>query len=315
MATKIRVVNMIPQSQSNEQNDDSETKPAANPADPRIIGATAFTNLFPTTIFLSSDRGDTWVEAGIVPVGTGDYNAKFSRNALYCGNLDPALPCTSLGMEVFRSTNPFSGTLMTQIDAPPCADQPWMAVETVRRGPDSGKDRVYAAYTNWNGVISVATIDICQDGTVAAPVLNSVQLLNRAVTRNAPSVRPVIHSDGTVYAAHFDWRAPNVSPTWRERRSRMSSWRAMTTGGRTSSKTSSILVTRISAFRSPPGSTRTSMARLARTGSAPTLPLLSIRGRSTTGGSGSVGATCRERATPSTCGGRRITARRGLPTC
>jgi hypothetical protein len=208
MAVKIRVVNMIPQGQSNESNDDSETNIAVNPADPRLIGATAFTNIFPTPIFLSSDGGETWVEAGIVPAPTGDYNAKFSRQALYCGDLVFA------PLAVFQTANPFSLLPMVQIDTEPNIDQPWMAVETVRRGPDSGKDRVYAAYTNWNGVISVATIDISQDGTAVAPVFNPVQLQNRAVTRNAPSVRPAIHPGGTVYAAYFDWRGPNVSPTF-----------------------------------------------------------------------------------------------------
>jgi hypothetical protein len=214
MAIKVRVVNMIPQSQSNETNDDSETNVAVNPTHPRIIGGTAFTNAFPTVIFLSSDAGDTWTEAGIVPAGTADYNAKFSRKALYCGSLDPALPCASLGMEVFRSTDPFSGTPMTQIETPPCADQPWMAVETVTKGPDAGKDRVYAAYANWNLVTSVATVDVSQDGTVAVPTFNSVVLENRGATRNAPSVRPAIHSSGTVYAAYFDWRAALLPPTW-----------------------------------------------------------------------------------------------------
>ena len=115
---------------------------------------------------------------------------------------------------MFSTTNPFSGAPMVQIDTEFSIDQPWMAVETVRKGPDAGKDRVYAAYTNWNLVTSVATIDACQDGTAAAPVFNSVQLENRAVTRNAPSVRPTIHDDGIVYAAYFDWRAPLVGPTW-----------------------------------------------------------------------------------------------------
>jgi hypothetical protein len=208
MAIKIKIVNMIPQSQSNETNDDSETNIAVNPADPRIIGATAFTNVFPTTIFLSNDGGDTWTEAGIVPASTNDYNAKFSRNALYCGDL------VSAPLAVFQTTDPFSLLPMVQIDSEPNIDQPWMAVETVTTGPDAGKDRVYAAYANWNLVTSVATIDISQDGTVAVPVFNSVQLENRGATRNAPSVRPVIHPDGTVYAAYFDWRAPLVSPTW-----------------------------------------------------------------------------------------------------
>jgi hypothetical protein len=208
MAIKIKVVNMIPQSQSNETNDDSETNIAVNPANPRIIGATAFTATPTAIIFLSSDGGETWSEVAIVPTFTSDYNAKFSRNALYCGDL-PGAP-----LAVFSTPDPFSGALMVQIDTQPNIDQPWMAVETVTRGPDSGKDRVYAGYTNWNLVTSVATIDVSQDGTAAVPVFNSVTLQNRAVTRNAPSVRPTIHSNGTVYAAYFDWRAPLVPPTW-----------------------------------------------------------------------------------------------------
>lgn len=213
MAMQIRVVNMIPQSQSNETNDDSETNIAVNPTDPHIIGATAFTNQFPNVIFLSSDGGDTWAEAGIVPASAFDYNAKFSRNALYCGDIT-GLAGNGGTLAVFRTTDPFSGLPMVQIDAQPIIDQPWMAVETVRKGPDSGKDRVHAAYTNWNLVTSVATIDVCLDGAAAAPVFNSVQLQNRAVTRNAPSVRPAFHLDGTVYAAYLDWRAPLVPPTW-----------------------------------------------------------------------------------------------------
>ena len=213
MAIKIRIVNMIPQSQSNETNDDAETNVSVNPVDPRIIAASAFTNTLPTDIFLSNDSGETWIEAGIVPAGALDYNAKFSRNALYCGDITG--PAGNGGpLSVFRTTDPFTLLSMGQVDAEPVIDQPWMAVETVRRGPDAGKDRVFAAYTNWNLVTSVATIDISQDGTARAPVFNSVQLQNRAVTRNAPSVRPVIHPSGTAYAAYFDWRAPLVSPTW-----------------------------------------------------------------------------------------------------
>ena len=160
MPVRTRVVNMIPQSQSNESNDDSETNIALNPADPRIIAATAFTATPTAVIFLTSDHGETWAEAAIVPPSTNDYNAKFSRNALYCGDLVAA------PLAVFTTTDPFSGAAMVQIDGEPNIDQPWMGVETVRRGPDTGKDRVYAGYTNWNGVTSVATIDVSQDGTV-----------------------------------------------------------------------------------------------------------------------------------------------------
>ena len=84
MTINVKLVNMIPQSQSNEANDDSETNVAVNPADPRIIGGTAFTNQVPNVIFLTSDGGDNWIEAGIVSASAFDYNAKFSRNDLYC---------------------------------------------------------------------------------------------------------------------------------------------------------------------------------------------------------------------------------------
>jgi hypothetical protein len=208
MPIRVKLVNMIPQSQSNETNDDSEANVAVNPADPRITGGTAFTATANAVIFLSSDGGETWIEAGIVPAPTSDYNAKFSRNALYCGDLVGA------PLAVFQTTNPFSLAAMVQIDAEPNIDQPWMAVETVQRGPDTGKDRVYAAYTNYAIAISIATIDISQDGTAAAPVFNTVTLENRAVTRDAPSVRPAIHPNATVYAAYFSWRGtPPPPPT------------------------------------------------------------------------------------------------------
>src|SRR5579863_2707279 len=108
MARKIRVVNMIPQSQSNETNDDSEANVAVDPADPRKVGGTAFTATVNAVIFLSSDRGETWFEAGIVPASTNDYNAKFSGNALYCGDLVAA------PLDVFQTADPFSGTPMVQ---------------------------------------------------------------------------------------------------------------------------------------------------------------------------------------------------------
>jgi len=211
MTMKIRLVNMIPQSQSNETNDDSEANVAVDPANPHIIGGTAFTNQFPNVIFLSNDGGDTWAEAGIVPAAAFDYNAKFTRNALYCGDI-VALVGNGGPLAVFSTTNPFSGASMGQIDTEPIIDQPWMAVETVRKGSDAGKDRIYAAYTNWNAVTSVATIDVCQDGTASVPVFNSITLENRSATRNAPSVRPAIHPDGIVYAAYFDWRGTPPPP-------------------------------------------------------------------------------------------------------
>lgn len=208
MAIKIKLVNMIPQSQSSETNDDTETNVAVNPANPHVIAGTAFpifgTN--PTPIYLSNDGGDTWGQFGIVPAAALDYNAKFSRNALYCGNLD-----STLALGVFRATNPFSGSPMVQTDAEPNIDQPWMQVETVRKGPDEGKDRVYAGYNNWVPATGpFASIDVSPDGMAGVPVFNQVQLETRAGV-DGPSVRPAVHPDGTVYVAYFGWRPPGDS--------------------------------------------------------------------------------------------------------
>jgi hypothetical protein len=55
MAIKVKVVNMIPQSQSNETNDDSEANVAVDLANPQIVGGTVFTATPTAVIFLSSD--------------------------------------------------------------------------------------------------------------------------------------------------------------------------------------------------------------------------------------------------------------------
>jgi len=61
----VKVVNMIPQSQSNEINDDAETNVAVNPADPRIIGGTAFTNQFPKSSFSRAMAGTLGSKPGL----------------------------------------------------------------------------------------------------------------------------------------------------------------------------------------------------------------------------------------------------------
>jgi len=104
-----------------------------NPADPRIIGGTAFTNQFPNVIFLTSDGGDTWIEAGIVPASAFDYNAKFSRNDLYCVTLRASWELVDRWPYFNPPTRvPYCQWLRSTLSLK--SDQPWVVVETVAKG-------------------------------------------------------------------------------------------------------------------------------------------------------------------------------------
>jgi hypothetical protein len=218
MGVTIRLVNMVPLSRSSETNDDSETNLSLNPLNKRHVAGTAFTpSGGPNTpVYLSKNGGDTWTLNAIVPGPTGDYNAKFSSRAFYAGNLRPPVPLT---LDVLRTKTPFSGLLMTIIDArpggawPKFLDQPWVQVWTVRKGSGPAKDHVYVGA---NDLIIApaagASIDICANGTAAAPVFKLVRLDVRPVTnQDGPSVRIGIHRSGKVYAAFFGYRPPGGS--------------------------------------------------------------------------------------------------------
>src|SRR5437773_60637 len=93
----IKVVNIIPQSLSNEDNQDSEPNIAVNPANTQQIAVSAFTpdplGGANAPIFVSSDGGNTWTLNKIVPgegtVGTGDITIRFGtqNNRFYAGIL------------------------------------------------------------------------------------------------------------------------------------------------------------------------------------------------------------------------------------
>jgi len=229
MAMKIRGVNMVPRSRSSETNNDSETNLSVNPADPRQIAGTAFTpSGGPNTpIYLSSDGGETWTLAAIVPGGTGDFNVKFSSKALYGGNLRPAFGLT---MDVLRTTNTFGGALMTVIDARPPGpnffDQPWVQTWTVQKGPDAGKDRLYVGcndLTIFPG--ATASIDLSPDGIAGTPAFTLVRLDSRGTAgHDGPSVRAAVHRKAR------SMRPSSVGALLGGRPTVTSSWSATTTG-------------------------------------------------------------------------------------
>src|SRR5262245_17609108 len=128
----LRLVNMIPQSLSGEQNQDSEPNLAVNPAAPTDMVATAFTPApmggANAPIYVSSDSGMTWSLRMVVPgngsVGTGDITVGFATTSgmLYAGILSG----TTGRLQILRTSSFLSTTPMTVLVDRASEDQPWV---------------------------------------------------------------------------------------------------------------------------------------------------------------------------------------------
>src|SRR5262249_22540090 len=114
-------------------------------------------------------------------------------------------------LRVFRTNDLVSPAVLATFDNRPNIDQPWVDARRVVGGPDDGKLRVYVGYNDLAVLPSTAAIDVCLDGLAAAPAFNAVKLDTRIAAaggrQDAPPVRPVSHSDGTVYATFVSWLA------------------------------------------------------------------------------------------------------------
>jgi hypothetical protein len=239
-ASQNRLVNMVPGNRSGETNQDAEPTITVDPNDfSRMVGS-AFTwdNLAagPMTtntapIFVSSDRGQTWTLAFIVPslVGsgfpTGDINISFGSTLsgapahttswLYGGTLSST--ASPRPMTTLRAQDPFSPTLMTTLSTRAGnVDQPhakalssfWNVQDKLYVGFNNG----FSNFVSGMCVASVpngrsATVDLSQDAKVAAPTmtLDLVEARNNACQNGFANV-PTVHLDGTVYVAFIhDW--------------------------------------------------------------------------------------------------------------
>jgi hypothetical protein len=224
----IQVVNMIPRSNSNESEQDSEPHITVNPTNPRQVAASAFTpdplggpN---APIYVSNNGGLTWTLNPIVPSGAGqqfptgdittaapgrrtddddDDDDDESNGRLYAGILrTPGFPFNAL-----RTPDKDSSTVMTELQSRPNEDQPWTQVVKVRSGSDAGKDRLYIGINDFNARPRSATVEQSLDAAIGAPAFTSVRIEKRATSgQNGPQIRPVVHRDGTVYAAFYGWR-------------------------------------------------------------------------------------------------------------
>ena len=225
--TKIRVINMVPNAQSNEINQDSEPNIAVNPFNVNQMAGSAFTfnatgavNRAP--IYISTDVGNTWALNNIVPSGnggTGDISLKFGTrgNELYTGIL---LGGSALTMNILRTNNPF-GTAAMQLlvtrNGGGGVDQPYVNVLTsIVAGIE--RDRVFVGNNDLNntpgngGTGRTATVDHSADArTAPAPAGFTNNVIEARATngQDRPSVRSAAHTNGTVYGLFARTTASN----------------------------------------------------------------------------------------------------------
>ncbi len=218
---QVTVVNIIPNSRSGETQQDSEPNVAVNPANPQQVAGSAFTpdplSGPNAPIYVSINGGSTWVLNSILPgnstlTGTGDLTLRFGGTSsnLYAGDLRGG---SGLRLNILRTANFAAPGLMTVLvdRSGVGVDQPYVQATTVPGGPD----RVYVGNNDFNAPGGrTATIDVSLDGLAAVPPPPSNFVSRRIETRatsgqDGPPIRPAFHSDGTIYAAFYGWRAFN----------------------------------------------------------------------------------------------------------
>jgi hypothetical protein len=218
------LVNMIPQSLSGESHQDSEPFLSVNPANCLQLAATAFTpdpmggpN---APIYVSVDGGLNWMLNCIVPngnqyTGTNDitlcFNTSFNSPNLYAAALYLLSPTTSQA-NALRTNNILSPNTMELLDSWKETDQPYIQSATVLSGTSKGSDRIYIG-NNKQSVSKSANVNFSLNAAQPHPAPLKVSIIEKRDTgdlKDGPSIRPVIHSDGTVYAAFYGWRKHDI---------------------------------------------------------------------------------------------------------
>jgi hypothetical protein len=218
---QVTVINMVPNSRSNETGQDSEPHLTVNPANPQQMAGSAFT-LNPaggaattSPIYVSTDGGTTWSLNNIVPggPGTGDITVRFggTSNMLYAGILRwRPQGVTNLTMDILRTptftlANPMA--VLVSRTGTIGVDQPWIQATTALGGAGTGLDRVYVGDNDLDDPAGqTATVDSSQNGTAANPLFGFSRAEKRVTGgQDGPPVRPIYHWDGTVYTAFENW--------------------------------------------------------------------------------------------------------------
>lgn len=209
---QVQVVDMIPNSMSDEQNRDSEPYIAVNPANPKVIAATAFlvTPISPSCngpLLVSTDGGTTWTTQNVIPSACGGLNTfdvtiRFNTagTAFYAGLLRDS----TVQLEIQRTTDMTLTTALAAVNTPRGTDQPYIFARTVTGWFDPGKDRVWVGNNEGAASPASATVDQSIDAGIATPAFTQNRIdADTPVGRDNYQVRIAAHPDGHVYAAFY----------------------------------------------------------------------------------------------------------------
>lgn len=211
----VQLVNMIPRSLSDEQEQDSEPSLTVNPANPQEIVGTAFTpdpaGGSAAPLYFSTDGGNTWLLNFIVPSKTitSDITVAFggAKSYLYAGIIRLPQPAPNqIRLNVLRTTDFRSATMMKVLDDRNGVDQPF-----VHGSASTGRDRLFVGGNDFavnNG--RTATVDRYLNASAQRPRRQSIRVEVRdtdTAGQDGPAIRSATHSNGVAYAVFYSWRS------------------------------------------------------------------------------------------------------------
>jgi hypothetical protein len=208
---QVKVVDMIPPALSDETHFDGEPYVTVNPANPRLIAATAFM-LTPAgspngPLLVSTDGGATWATQNVIPSSPGGLNTfdvTIRFNSAGTAFYAALLRDNTVDLEIQRTTDLAFGTPLLTLNPGRATDQPYIFAQTVVGPPDAGQDRLWVGNNDGAASPASATVDQTFDASALAPVFAQARIdAGAPVARDNYQVRTTAHSDGHVYAAFY----------------------------------------------------------------------------------------------------------------
>ncbi len=211
----LRIINMIPNSWSDEENQDCEPNLSVNPADRRHIIGTAFTFDNPAgtsalspamsgnwaPLFSSLDGGETWALQFVLPSAAGDQLPTWDVTSRYAPSGEVYSGLISPGsFTILINQAPNASTQQSTITSV-SGDQPFLEATTTIAGGAS-HDRLYVGY-NQGGVNSTVNVFLDAKTSAATTAVN----LDVRFPQDMPPTRTAIHHSGAIYCAFYSYLA------------------------------------------------------------------------------------------------------------
>jgi hypothetical protein len=200
----VRVVNMIPADLNNETFPNWQPSIAVNPANPNEMAIMADTSPPGNTgYWFSYNGGQSWQKNFTQTGDLVDQSGGFGTSGELYWAIARSPNAITATMHVVRTSNPTNTGPFPEIDTRPNIDQPYVYAFSGVFGPD----RLYLGYNDLSHVPQSATVDVCLDALASVPVFKQVRLEHRSTSpHDGYEVRPIAHTDGTVYVAYKGWR-------------------------------------------------------------------------------------------------------------